>query len=244
MSGTAKILRSSSLFRVILILAVCGTVYCFNRDMQNSRPLFSFQSTDQIKKEVVEVGKIKYKNGKSLDLRNSYNSLESRINSNNMITLKGTISGTVDEALKPFLDGSSYTSEIDLGTADTGGFNPLYPVALRKLFYFMPKTELFDQKKWEIKAAGGEFPCSYTLRLAESVRSVDIQCSGKIKESSVILTGRVELNTTFSGFTRSDLDITAENALLSSNWKLSETINEPEAEGSAGDQTGFAIFNQ
>ena len=101
MPGPAKILRSSTVFRVILILALCGTVYYFNRDMQDSRPLFSFQSADSIKKEVLEEGKISYKNGRSLDLKNSYNSLESRTNNNNRITLKGKISGTLDENLNP-----------------------------------------------------------------------------------------------------------------------------------------------
>lgn len=245
MPGPAKILRSSTVFRMILILALCGTVYYFNRDMQDSRPLFSFQSADSIKKEVLEEGKISYKNGRSLDLKNSYNSLESRTNNNNRITLKGKISGTLDENLKPFIEGDSYTSEIDPGSAVIDGFNPLYPVALRKLLYFMPQTGLFDQKKWEINAAGGEFPCSYTLSLGDAVRSVALQCSGRIGESSVIVTGNIGLNASFSGFTQTDLDISVENGLLSSNWRLSERVNEPETEAAgAGKQTFFSIFNQ
>ena len=245
MPKLTKFVRSNSIFRIILILTICGSVYCLNQDFQNSRLSFSFRSADQIKKEVIEDGKINYKDGRSITLRNSYNSLESRNVSNDKIILKGTVNGSIDETLKPFIGGSSYTSEIDLGNTKIDDFNPLYPVALRKLLYFMPKTELFDQKKWVIKAAGGEFPCSYTLTLNGSSPSVTIQCSGKIKDSSVIMTGNIGLNASLSGFKNTTLEISAENANLSSDWKFSETVNEPETElPKDRKQAGFTFFTK
>ncbi|MBR6243965.1 hypothetical protein IKR20_00150 [bacterium] len=245
MPKLTKFVRSNSIFRVILILTICGSVYCLNQDFQDSRLSFSFQTADQIKKEVIEDGKINYKDGRSITLKNSYNSLESRNVSDDKIILKGTVNGRIDEALKPFIGGSSYTSEIDLGDTKIDDFNPLYPVALRKLLYFMPKTELFDQKKWVIKAAGSEFPCSYTLSFSESSPSVGVQCSGKIKGSSVIMTGAIGLNASLSGFTKATLEISAENENLLSNWKFSETIKEPETEVSRDrKQAGFAFFTK
>lgn len=190
----------------------------------NSKIFFSFKSRGPIVKNVTEIGELRFAPEKRLNLKNIYQIKEEAVVKDSLIQLNGKIDGKIDDVLKPLIKSDEYFFEIDWEKGDfcPRNFVPHYPIALRRFIYFMPRSELFNGKKWEISACDGNFICAYSLILEEGERTVDLNCSGKIENNDVVLAGKLEINGAFDGFPRTDLEIISENSDLLSSWNFKE----------------------
>lgn len=210
--------------KLVLISMIAVTAYLFrDRLFLNSR--FRIQTGHQQVLNVHEKGRISYVSGRILDLKNEYE-VEKKINrEESVITVHGRIDGSIDPVLAPVFNSRNYLTEIDLSdveSACSAGFNPLYPVALRRLIYFMPEAELFDGQVWELNTCKGKFNCSYMLKLTDEKASVEILCSGGIGDSDVAVSGDLAVNKKLNGFDSVDLEITSSTPELVSVWTFSD----------------------
>ena len=211
--------------RILIILGIFLVVWIYLGE-NGKKSSFVFQPNEIVEKSVVEVGEIIFKTGKTAKVENVYSAKEKRSISGNNLTLQGTVDGKIDLFLKPIIKSNSYELKIDLSEpiGCHENFIAQYPSVLREYFYIMPLTPLFDGQRWEISSCGGAFICSYMLSMSELANEVDISCSGKIKDSSVAVAGKMKINETFSGFLWTKMEIITENNSLMSIWNFYDKI--------------------
>lgn len=209
--------------KLVLISIIAVTAYLFkDRLFLNSK--FHIQAGYQQVLDVYEKGKVTFSSGRVLDVKNEYKVEEKISRDGSVITVHGRIDGNIDPVLSPIFNSRNYFTEIDLAdveSACSAGFNPLYPVALRRLIYFMPEAELFDGQVWELNTCKGKFHCSYVLRFSDKKASVEILCSGSIGDSDVAVSGNLTVNKKLNGFDTVTLEITSSAPELVSVWTFS-----------------------
>ncbi|HPG36224.1 MAG TPA: hypothetical protein PLG63_07805, partial [bacterium] len=98
-----------------------------------------------------------------------------------------------------------------------------YPSFLRRFIYYMPQAPIFDGQKWEIDACGGDLICNYTIIFHEKAGKVEMLCSGNIGDAEIAMSGDLEMNAKFNGFSEVILEISSESPELISSWKFSES---------------------
>jgi hypothetical protein len=209
---------------IFIISGIVLILYLYN-DHHRQFVRFHFPSRAIHKKAVVETGTIKYTTGEELTINNKYNSVENITKNGSELTITGKYEGEIDPKIKSFLKKSTYYIELD--TADSGfdissKFSALYPVVLKRFLYFMPAKRIFDNKQWKVATKNEEFSCSYQLFLKSDKNFISILCSGTIGDNNVAMTGDLVLNKSFNGYQSTELEITAENKYLVSDWKLRE----------------------
>lgn len=211
--------------RILIILGIFLVVWIYLGE-NGKKSSFVFQPAGIVEKSVVEVGEIIFKTGKTAKVENVYSAKETLTLSGNNLILQGTIDGKIDSFLKPIIKSNDYELKIDLSepVGCHENFIAQYPSVLREYFYVMPLTPLFDGQKWEISSCGGAFICSYMLSMGDSANEVDISCSGKISDSSVVADGKMKINETFSGFLWTKMEIVIENKNLISIWNFYDEI--------------------
>lgn len=208
----------------ILILFFLAYVY-HNYYYVNAR--FHFPSKKQYTVKVAEKGIIKFVSGRQLEIKNDLSVTENITRNDSEITIQGKIDGQLDPVLVPLFNSSKYLTEIDLSDIESAcstNFNPLYPVGLRRLIFFMPDSALFDKQKWEINTCKRKLNCSYTLSIVEERTNVDMLCSGLIQESEIAMTGHLAVNSKRNGFDSVFLDITSSNSELVSSWTFEDSL--------------------
>lgn len=208
--------------RLLVVFCIIAVVYVYENGGFN-KTTFEFKPEAVLDKKIRETGKITYKSGKISNFENSYKAHEKRIFSNNILTLEGKTEGDFDPVLKPLMKDGTYSQKIDTSTSYCPeDFVPHYPSALRSYVYFMPRTPLFDGKTWELNSCGGGFSCSYSASMKEKKNKIDFGCSGSIGETLATISGTIEINENFDGFSNIKMTIVCENNDLSSTWDFEE----------------------
>jgi hypothetical protein len=215
--------RSSSR---IFILGGIMLIVALYHDHYYSKRFFHFPSKGHVVKNVSEKGVLVFSSGNKVEIKNEYLSRELVKRTGSVIMIEGTTAGEFDPILKPLIKSNDYIVEIntsEVPKACREKFVEQYPSFLRRFIYYTPKAPLFDDQKWEIDACGGQFICNYAVTLYEKVRKVEMICSGKIGEAEIAMSGDMEINSKFNGFSEVTLEITSESPELVSNWKFSES---------------------
>lgn len=231
-SSDSKKRRAAKIIgRLMMISGIALIVYLLTTDY-SSAPSFRFSPSETVRKDVSEKGRIIYKSGNVLEIKNDYAAEETRTcvyqdegtAAGAAISLKGKVDGVFDPIIKPFIKSDSYAITINTGDSSfcPEHFIPQYPSALRAYFYFLPRNAIFDGQTWETRSCGGEFICSYRISLNDAEKKMIISCSGSIKNTSVIMNGEADLNDALDGLILTDTDISCENSELSSSWDFSE----------------------
>jgi hypothetical protein len=215
--------RSSSR---IFILGGIMLIVALYHDHYYSKKFFHFPSKGHVVKNVSEKGFLLFSSGNKVELKNEYLSKELIKRTDSVIIVEGTTAGEFDQTLKPLIKSNDYIVEIntsEVPQACKEKFVMQYPSFLRRFIYYMPKAPLFNGKKWEIDACGGEFVCNYEITLYEKVRKVEMMCSGTIGDAEIAMSGDLEMNAKFNGFSEVILEISSESPELISSWKFSES---------------------
>jgi hypothetical protein len=219
-------LSRRTLSRPVLVLIVFLGVYLFHNYYYSNKH-FHIPSKKKQTLQVVEKGNIKYVSGGSLEIMNNYKTEENLSRIDSFITIQGKIDGRIDPVLAPLFNTKKYLTEIDVSDIEgacSPDFNPLYPVAIRRLIYFMPEGAIFDGQIWEINTCRAKFRCSYTLLLKNKKASVEMLCSGNIHNSEVAMSGNLAVNEKLNGFDSVTLEITSSSPELVSNWVFQDTL--------------------
>jgi len=209
-----------------LILIIFLGIYLFH-NYYYSNTSFHIPSKKQQTLQVVEKGNINFVSGNTLEIMNDYKTEENLSRVESFITINGKIDGRIDPVLVPLFNSRKYLTEVntaDIENACSPDFNPLYPVAIRRLIYFMPESALFDGQKWEINTCHGKLRCNYALSFKNKKASVEILCSGSIQNSEIAISGNLAVNKKLNGFDSVMLEITSSSPELVSNWILEDTL--------------------
>ena len=210
--------------KLVLVSIIAVILFLF-RDYLFTNSEFHIQSKQQMF-EIHEKGKISYPSGKVVEIKNEYSTEEKISRDGSVITVHGRIDGNIDPVLTPIFNSRNYFTEIDLSDIDcacSAGFNPIYPVAVRRLVYFIPETELFDGQVREINTCKGKLSCIYTLKFIDKKAFAELLCSGSMGDSEVAVSGIIGINKKLSGFDSINLEITASAPELVSSWTISDT---------------------
>lgn len=212
--------RAIILIGIILILNTYRTYY-------SEKTYFNFPLSINQSKIVEEVGKIEYKSSETIEIENSYAVNETVERSGSTISVTGELSGDIDPLLAAFQKNRSYSSSFDIKDINSiceRPFNPLYPVILRRLVYYMPKNILFNGQKWVLSACNGDFLCDYSLHMKKKLPEVFYFCSGTLDEYSVALSGEIIFNSKYSRVASSKTEITVDTDNYVSTWILKDRV--------------------
>lgn len=215
--------RSSS--RIFIVGGIMLIVALYH-DHYYSKRFFRFPSKGHVVKNVSEKGILLFSSGNKVELKNEYLSKELVKREDSVIIIEGTTAGEFDPNLKPLIKSNDYIVEIntsEVPEACREKFVMQYPSFLRRFLYYMPSSPLFDGQKWEINACKGEIRCNYSLTIHDRSGKVEIICSGRVGDAQIAMSGDLEMNPKFNGFSSVTLQISSESPELVSKWKFSES---------------------
>ncbi len=214
-------------FGKIILFAGIVLVFCTQVAYYFEKGRFSFPSRINYMKVVQEEGRIKYGSKEPIDIFNNYKANETVERSGSKLSVTGDIEGDIDPYFAPFVKSMFYYASIDLNDISSiceESFNPLYPVLLRRLSYYMPRTNLFDGQSWILTACEDQFVCNYSFLFKEKKPFVDYFCSGIIGGNNIALTGEIEISLKYSGIVSSNTEVTVSSPYFLSNWTFTDEI--------------------
>jgi len=213
--------------RAIILIGIILILHTY-REYYSQKQYFNFSSHSNYIKSVEESGTIEYTaTSDVLDLENTYDVNETIEKKGSLIFISGDIDGTVDPVIETFMKNKFYSANIDVDDTSVickEAFNPLYPILLRRLAFFMPRTVLYNGQKWTVLLCDGEFQCDYSLKMRKKIPEVSYFCSGIFQGFEVALTGEVFINSNYSGFLSLKNEITISTQEYVSKWFFKDKI--------------------
>jgi hypothetical protein len=169
---------------LLLFLVVVLNIY---REYNSRNVYFDHSGNVNNIRIVEEEGQIEYSSSETVEFHNSYIVNEIVERNGAIVSVSGDMEGEIDSSLAMFINDRFFNSKIDLHDSNSicnEYLNPFYPVLIRRLNYYMPQTELFDNKKWKYSFCSGSFVCDYSLTMkGKNPPEISYFCSGDIDEN-------------------------------------------------------------
>jgi len=179
---------------------------------------------------VEETGTVLYPSGKKLQFSNNYKSYQQYVSELGRVTITGKNLGNIDEKLDVLIRNEGF--EFSFGNSQSGDFctkhfSDLYPVALKKFFYFMPNSYLFKGKTWKGYFCDGRIECRYEIRsMDESSSHIELNCTGVFDKKNLNVNADMLLLKDNHLFKNVEARISIESDYIKSEWEIKEQKEE------------------
>jgi len=181
--------RSFALLFLVAVAVAAAALFVGNHIMTPS-----FCRSCSLNSAVVESGQLTYRSGKRIDLRNDYR-LDQRVTYDGVnLRMVGRMHGFLDRRLRAIVSEDRFDIAISTQAEDERcprAVSPLYPLALRRLLFSLPKGYAYPGKAWSTRYCEGALSCRYEIgEVRADGFAVTLTCAGAVAagmESEVFL---------------------------------------------------------